>query len=184
MFDAPIVSGPADADPLAALVASLPSRTFRPDECADLARRAAGLIDLAALPRTGPGDFALLWWDEFSVAWLNTWWEHRDTGYHDHDGSAAGIGVIEGSVTNEPLPFGGPRRVRGYGPGESFSLPGSAIHRMEHQAGAVTVHAYSPPLRGIGAYEVVNGMLQRTPGPPDEGSPASPALLQTLDAVP
>ena len=163
---------------LAALAAS--SQPFRPDECAALARRVAGLIDTAALPRTGTS--AALWQDEHSVAWLNVMPERRDTGYHDHDGSAVGVYVIEGSVTNEGLPVGGPRRAHRYGPGDSFSVPGTGIHRMDHDAGAITVHVYSPPLRAIGSYEVVGGLLQRTPGPPDEASPESPRLLETLKA--
>jgi hypothetical protein len=51
---------------------------------------------------------------------------------------------------------------------------------MTHGAGAITVHVYSPPLRSIGYYEVVDGLLQRTPGPPDEESPESPRLLAAL----
>jgi hypothetical protein len=153
---------------------------LQPDECAAMARRAAGLVDMAALARTGTGAFTVLWQDEESVAWLNVMPEPRDTGYHDHDGSAAGIYVIEGNVTNEGLPLGGPRRPRHYGPGDSFSLPGSAIHRMYHDIGAVTIHVYSPPLSSIGYYEIVGGLLQRTPGPPDDASPESPQLLESL----
>jgi hypothetical protein len=153
---------------------------LQPDECAAMARRAVGLVSVAALSRTGTGASTVLWEDEESIAWLNVMPEPRDTGYHDHDGSAAGIYVIEGSVTNEGLPLGGPRRPRHYGPGDSFCLPGSAIHRMYHDAGAVTIHVYSPPLRAIGYYEVVGGLLQRTPGPPDEASPESPRLLGSL----
>jgi hypothetical protein len=153
---------------------------LQPDECAAMARQAAGLVDMAALPRAGTGASTVLWQDEESVAWLNVMPEPRDTGYHDHDGSAAGIYVIEGNVTNEGLPLGGPRRPRHYGPGDSFSLPVSAIHRMYHDIGAITIHVYSPPLRSIGYYEVVGGLLQRTPGPPDEASPESPRLLESL----
>lgn len=163
---------------LAALAAS--SRPFQPDECAALAGRAAGLADLAALTGKETSASFVLWQDEHSVAWLNVMPERRDTGYHDHDGSAVGVYVIEGSVANEGLPVGGPRRVHRYGPGDSFSVPGTGIHRMDHDAGAITVHVYSPPLRAIGYYEVAGGLLQRTPGPPDEGSPESPRLLETL----
>jgi hypothetical protein len=172
---------PTDQARLAALAAT--DRPFQPAECADRARRAAEFVDIAALPRTGPGTYVLLWADEHSIAWLNTWWERRDTGYHDHDGSAVGVCIVEGSVTNEGLPIGSPRRVRRYGPGETFSFPGSGIHRMDHEAGAITVHVYSPPLRAIGYYDIFDGMLQRTPGPPDERSPASPRLLEALDAL-
>lgn len=167
------------AQTLAALAAS--SRPFQPDECAALAGRTAGLVDTAALPRTGASASFVLWRDEHSVCWLNVVPERKDTGYHDHDGSAVGVYVIEGSVTNEGLPAGGPRRVHRYGPGDSFSVPGTGIHRMDHDAGAITVHVYSPPLRAIGYYEVAGGLLQRTPGPPDEASPESPRLLETLN---
>lgn len=182
MFTTPAeFTTPAGPARLAALRAT--GQPFQPDECADRARRAAGLIDVAALPATGPGSSLPLWQDEHSVAWLNIYRERRDTGYHDHDGSAVGVHVIAGSVTNEGLPVGGPRRVRRYGPGESFSFPGSGIHRMDHAAGAITIHVYSPPLRAIGYYDIVDALLQRTPGPPDEGSPASPRLLESLDAL-
>ena len=130
-------------------------------------------------PRPGPAA-RRAWEDEHSVSWLNAMPERRDTGYHDHDGSAVGVFVVEGSVTNEGLPVGGPRRVHRYGPGDSFSFPGSGIHRMDNDAGSITVHVYSPPLRSIGYYEVVGGLLQRTPGPPDEASPESPRLLTAL----
>lgn len=156
-------------------------RPLQPDECASVAQRTAGLLDPDTLARARTcGGSVVLWEDEHSVCWLNVMPERRDTGYHDHDGSAVGVFVIEGSVTNEGLPIGRPRRVHRYGPGDSFSFPGSGIHRMDHDAGAITVHVYSPPLRSIGYYEVVGGLLQRTPGPPDEASPESPLLLTAL----
>jgi len=153
-------------------VAALPS-----DECAALARRAAALVDVAAPP---PDASEVLWEDGDSVAWLEVSSRWRDTGYHDHDGSAVGVYVIAGDVTNEGLPVGGARRARRYAAGDSFSFPGTGIHRMEHTAGAITVHVYSPPLRAIGYYEIVDGLLQRIPGPPDEPSPESPRLLAAL----
>jgi hypothetical protein len=168
----------ADPGKLAAIAAT--DRSLNPGECADRARLAAALVDPAALPR--PSAY-ILWRDDHSVAWLDAYSEWRDTGYHDHDGSAVGVYVIAGDVTNEGLPIGGRRRVRAYGPGESFSFPGTGIHRMEHCAGAITIHVYSPPLRAIGYYEIIDGLLQRTPGPPDESSPPSPALLGSLDAA-
>jgi hypothetical protein len=150
-----------------------------PAECAELAARAAALVDVPALPGTGAHE-SVLWQDEDSIAWLNVLPDGRDTGFHDHDGSAAGVYVIRGSVTNEGLPIGGARRVRRYGAGGSFSVPATGIHRMNHDEGAVTVHVYSPPLRSIGYYEIVDGLLQRTPGPPDQESPESPRLLAAL----
>jgi len=156
-----------------------------PQECAALARSAASLVDPALVDesvsaRAGERDSVVLWTDEDSIAWLNVVPDPRDTGFHDHDGSAVGVYVIAGSVSNEGLPAGGVRRVRRYQAGDSFSVPGTGIHRMNHDPGAVTVHVYSPPLRAIGYYEIVDGLLQRTPGPPDEPSPESPLLLAVL----
>ncbi|MGV9451610.1 hypothetical protein [Streptomyces sp. NPDC003635] len=91
--------------------------------------------------------------------------------------------MIEGTAWQEGLSVGGPRRARRYGPGESFSFPGSGVHRMNDDAGAVTIHVYSPPLQATGRYELIDGGPHRTPGPPDEGSPASPQLLDALDAI-
>ena len=170
-----------DTDMLAALVAT--DRILEPEECATLASRAAALVDAGALPRTGPVTSILLWADENSSGWLDAEWERRDTGYHDHDGSAVGVYVIDGNVTNEGLPVAGVRRVRHYGPGESFHFPGTGIHRMDHEGGAITIHVYSPPLRAIGYYEIVDGLLQRTPGPADVPSPASPQLLELLAGI-
>jgi hypothetical protein len=121
------------AIPFTDLAAS--DRPLQPGECASLAERAAGLLDPAALALARAGASVVLWEDEHSVSWLNAMPERRDTGYHDHDGSAVGVYVIEGSVTNEGLPIGGPRRVHRYGPGDAFSFPGSGIHRMDHDAG-------------------------------------------------
>lgn len=151
-----------------------------PDECAALARSAAELVELATLDRGGAGSFELLWRDDHSEAWLNTWWEQRDTGFHDHGGSCVGVHVLEGVARNEALVVNGPRHIKEYGAGESFWFHGAGIHRMEHERGAVTIHVYSPPICEIGQYEVIEGELRRQPGPPDEGSLPSPALSARL----
>ena len=156
------------------------SHDLSPEECAEAARAAAELVDLAALDRTGEGFFELLWRNGHSEAWLNCWWDPRDTGFHDHGGSSVGVFVLEGRARNEALVVRGPRRVSEHAAGESFSFPGEGIHRMEHDPGAVTIHVYSPPISVIGHYDLVEGELRRRPGPPDEGSPPSPALSATL----
>ena len=122
----------------------------------------------------------LLWRDEHSEAWLNLWWQPRDTGYHDHTGSCVGVHVIEGHAWNEPLTVGEPPQAREYGPGETFWFPGEGIHRMDHQAGAVTIHVYSPPIQAIGHYDLYHGQLRRTRVLPDQPSPPSTALYEML----
>jgi hypothetical protein len=153
-----------------------------PLECMERAERAAMALDLAALDRTTAGDALLLWRSESSEAWLNLWWRARDTGFHDHDGSCVGVYVIDGVARNEPLVVGQPRRIHEYKPGDRFAFPGTGIHRMEHEAGAVTIHVYSPPIRSIGEYELDDGELRRRPAPPDEPSAASPRLLAAVQA--
>ena len=146
------------------------------------ARSAADALDVSGLDRAGAGEALLLWRSESSEAWLNLWWRPRDTGYHDHDGSCVGVYVIAGRARNEPLVLGPRRRVREYGAGECFAFPGSGIHRMEHEPGAVTIHVYSPPIRALGHYELEDGELQRRSGPPDEPSGPSPRLLSAVSA--
>jgi histidine ammonia-lyase len=148
-----------------------------PEQCADRARRAASALDVSGLSGEGDGQAVLLWRSESSEAWLNLWWQPRDTGYHDHDGSCVGVHVISGVARNEALMYGRPRLVREYRAGESFSFGNDGIHRMEHDPGAITIHVYSPPIRSLGHYELVDGMLQRTPGGPEDPSPPSPLLL-------
>ena len=167
-----------DADSYAHLARS--DHALAPDACAALAARAAALVDVDGLERSGDGSATLLWRDEHSEGWLNTWWAARDTGFHDHDGSAVGVHVLRGVARNEGLVYGAARRVRAYGAGESFSFPATGIHRMDHEAGAVTIHVYSPPLRAIGHYELEDGELRRTSCAADEPTPPSAALSAAL----
>jgi hypothetical protein len=69
-----------------------------------MARRCRQSRRLSRSAQTGKGASFVLWQDEESIAWLNVVPGGRDTGYHDHDGSAVGVYVPEGSVTNEGLP--------------------------------------------------------------------------------
>src|SRR5262245_18177673 len=146
----------------------------------ELARSAAGLVGLGAIERDGEGSFELLWRDDHSEAWLNRWWESRDTGFHDHGGSCVGVHVLEGRVTSEALVVGGGRHAHDFAAGDSFSAPATGIHRVDHAPGAVTIHVYSPPLREIGHYEIVDSELRRHAGLPDEISPPSPGLSAAL----
>jgi hypothetical protein len=150
------------------------------DECAGRARRAAALIEPGRLDRSGPGEAVLLRRGEHSEEWLNLWWRPRHTGYHDHTGSCAGVHVIEGRAWNEPLTLGTPPQARATARARRSGSPGEGIHRMDHQAGAVTIHVYSPPIRAIGHYDLHEGQLCRTLGPPDRPSPPSAALHEAL----
>jgi mannose-6-phosphate isomerase-like protein (cupin superfamily) len=119
-------------------------------------------------------------WDDGDVnAWLICWSEDSDTGFHDHDDSAAGITVVSGSVREDRLVLDGPPRSRELRAGTTFTVPPTAIHRVLHAGDgpAVTIHAYSPPLRRMGAYRVgADGELERESQPFEQELRAEPAL--------
>ena len=97
--------------------------------------------------------------------WLIHWQAGHDTGFHDHDRSGGTVVVLEGAVREDRLVVGGPPSTRVVSAGESFTFEPADIHRVTHVSGApaVTIHAYSPPLHAMGAYEVTDeGRLRRT----------------------
>jgi mannose-6-phosphate isomerase-like protein (cupin superfamily) len=119
-------------------------------------------------------------WEEHAVnAWLICWSEDQDTGFHDHDESDAAIRVIAGRVRDERLRLNGAPHARVIGPGATFFVPPSAIHRVLHTGGvpAVTIHAYSPPLRRTGVYRIgPDGELERAVQSYEHELRAEPAL--------
>ena len=102
--------------------------------------------------------------DDDVAVWLICWMDDHDTGFHDHDLSAGALSVVRGQVREERLSLGGAPVSRTLSAGQSLAFGASDIHRVSH-AGvepAVTLHAYSPPLWRMGAYEVSpEGTLRR-----------------------
>jgi hypothetical protein len=101
--------------------------------------------------------------DEHLAVWLICWMRDHDTGFHDHDVSSGGVAVASGEVREDRLSLAGPvtRVLRA---GQALDFASSDIHRVRHSgsAPAVTIHAYSPPLSRMGAYETTaSGELQR-----------------------
>jgi predicted metal-dependent enzyme (double-stranded beta helix superfamily) len=105
--------------------------------------------------------------DEPAVeAWLICWMPGHDTGFHDHDLSSGAVTVVSGSVREERLGLGTEARAQVYDAGDTFDFTSSEIHRVTHAGtqAAVTLHAYSPRLRRMGAYAVTgDGALRRHP---------------------
>src|SRR5947208_16153899 len=115
-------------------------------------------------PSTDGRVYEQIWDDEVVNAWVICWSEDQDTGYHDHDRSTAAITVVKGQVREERLCIGGGARGNVHGPGDTLTLPATAIHRVLHagEGPAVSIHAYSPPLTRTGAYRVTeDGRLER-----------------------
>jgi predicted metal-dependent enzyme (double-stranded beta helix superfamily) len=140
----------------------------------------AYVTDLAAEPERWQGlvrhdpeqrVFERLRLDDLLEAWLICWMPGHDTGFHDHDLSSGAVVVAHGEVVEERLRVAAPAEVRRFGAGAVFDFSPAEIHRVTHagSAPAVTLHAYSPPLRRMGAYRVApDGLLQRHPLAKDE----------------
>jgi predicted metal-dependent enzyme (double-stranded beta helix superfamily) len=108
--------------------------------------------------------FEQLWLDDHVGVWLITWARGNDTGFHDHDLSCGAVAVVQGAIVEERLVVGGPPRRLPHSAGEAFGFDASHEHRMrkDDAALAVSIHAYSPPLSRMGAYDVdADGALCR-----------------------
>ncbi|MEA2388279.1 MAG: hypothetical protein QOG41_1052 [Thermoleophilaceae bacterium] len=101
--------------------------------------------------------------DDHVAVWLLCWMHDHDTGFHDHDLSSGGVAVASGAIREDRLSLSGPLS-RELGAGEALDFGASDIHRVLHAGDAptITIHAYSPPLDRMGAYETKpTGELQR-----------------------
>jgi quercetin dioxygenase-like cupin family protein len=97
--------------------------------------------------------------------WLICWMHGHDTGFHDHDLSSGAVTVVGGAVYEERLGLG-QNDSSVYRAGDTFDFTASEIHRVTHwgDEAAVTLHAYSPRLRRLGAYAISpGGALKRHP---------------------
>lgn len=102
--------------------------------------------------------------DEHVTIWLICWMAGHDTGFHDHDGSAGAVAVLQGAVVEERLALLRAPTAVVQRAGDVFAFGGADIHRVRHHGDvpAVTLHAYSPALRRMGAYEAsADGRLLR-----------------------
>jgi predicted metal-dependent enzyme (double-stranded beta helix superfamily) len=101
--------------------------------------------------------------DRHVEVWLICWMNDHDTGFHDHDVSAGALAVAQGRIREERLGLNAVIE-RTLEAGEGLDFAATDIHRVSHAGAtpAVTIHAYSPPLWRMGAYEVKDsGELQR-----------------------
>lgn len=96
--------------------------------------------------------------DELAV-WLICWMDEHDTGFHDHDLSSGAVAVVDGLIAEDRLVLGAVPATRTFAAGDAFHFGAADIHRVRHAGAgpAVTIHAYSPPLWRMGAYEVLPG---------------------------
>ncbi len=101
---------------------------------------------------------------DHTIAWLICWMPGHDTGFHDHDGCSGAVAVVEGAVREERIRWAHVPAARTVEAGGVFDFGVADIHRVLHTgtAPAVTIHAYSPVPRIMGAYVPgPGGVLQR-----------------------
>ena len=98
--------------------------------------------------------------------WLLTWLRTQGTDLHDHGGSAAAFTVVEGTLTEVRSTAGGALTavdLRAVPGGALRTVEPDVVHdvRNEHDAPAVSIHAYAPRLEAMSFYAVVDGRLER-----------------------
>jgi predicted metal-dependent enzyme (double-stranded beta helix superfamily) len=104
-------------------------------------------------------------------AWLICWMPGHDTGFHDHDGAAGAVAVARGTIREERLALTTRPVGREVSEGGVIAFGPYDIHRVLHagEGPAVTIHAYSPRLRRMGAYSKgEDGLLLRRAMDEDE----------------
>lgn len=104
--------------------------------------------------------------DDQVDVWLISWTRTQDLELHDHGDSAGAFNVVEGCLT-ESVWSGTAERGRlvdhAREAGDVVVFGSHDVHDVRNTAvaSAVSVHAYSPPLRRMGFYDVAGDRLVR-----------------------
>lgn len=145
----------------------LPARDLQPAElCSLLAGVSAELTERdrgAAQPSAGERSYRSLFRNEHVDVWLISWGAGGDTGWHDHDTSSGAVQVLSGGLLESRPSLAGAPLERAVPAGRQVSFGPDHIHRLiGADGGALSVHAYSPPLWRMGQYATdPDGSLRR-----------------------
>lgn len=104
--------------------------------------------------------------DEHLSAWLICWMPGQETGFHDHADSSGAVTVVSGALLEQRVAAPHGNLIGNlYSRGEIFDFGPTVVHGVRHHgvAPATSLHVYSPPLTGMGAYVEREGRLE-----PDE----------------
>jgi quercetin dioxygenase-like cupin family protein len=112
-------------------------------------------------------DYRLIYENEHTDVWALSWLPGQETGFHDHDVSEVGITIVQGAVLEGHMRLGDAPTERVLREGDSAEGGFGYIHRVGHLEGtpAVSLHAYSPPLRWVGQYRQRDGRMLRLKEP-------------------
>jgi mannose-6-phosphate isomerase-like protein (cupin superfamily) len=101
------------------------------------------------------------WWtrlygDNVVDVWLLTWVQDTGTDLHDHGESAGAFAVVSGELEEVRPDAHGELAATTLRGGDLRKIPRGSIHdvRSPTRFPAVSLHAYSPPLREMTFYEV------------------------------
>lgn len=99
--------------------------------------------------------FARLRRDDDVEVWLICWDLGQDTLLHDHGGSVGAFRVVSGSLVEDHGTVTRDRlHTRRHGAGDSVGFGADYVHNLVNVGlqPAVSIHAYSPPLRTMNFY--------------------------------
>jgi hypothetical protein len=137
---------------------TLPGRDIDQDELRSLASYLALRPELWEHHLAFDADnrvYVSLYRDAHVDVWLLCWTPENDTGFHDHDISSGAVAVVSGTLLEHNLAIDNQAIETSVEGGRVFSFGPAHIHRLTGAVhGAVSVHAYSPPLWRMGQYSV------------------------------
>lgn len=93
--------------------------------------------------------------------WLLSWTPGQGTEPHDHGGAAGAFTVTLGELSEQYRHIGGPVRAARWRSGDTVAFGPGRAHQL-HNTGpdaAVSVHAYSPPLRPVREYRALTDFV-------------------------
>ena len=88
--------------------------------------------------------------------WQLTWLHEQGTQFHDHDSSHAAFVVVAGELTEvRPSAFGAGYSRQKLRTGDIATVEPYAVHDVvnTNSSPAISIHAYSPPLRTMTFYQ-------------------------------
>jgi mannose-6-phosphate isomerase-like protein (cupin superfamily) len=93
--------------------------------------------------------------------WLISWLPTQGTELHDHGGSSGAFTVLSGRL-REDVVRNGRTHEHDHTAGSAVGFGARYVHdvRNTSEAPAVSVHAYSPPLRIMNYYDLAGGRLE------------------------
>lgn len=130
-----------------------------PADLAGLVRRVAADVDRWQ-PRLRLPEGNDRWWTRLAAddrvdLWLLSWRPGHNTDLHDHGASAAAFTVVRGSLNEIRVDHSGVRSLHVRRSGAATSLAPGVIHDVTGAGTepAISIHAYSPPLRAMNYYD-------------------------------